>query len=95
MNWKQFLKPDRKKIIVFFVFVFIILLYLLFGPIFPIVGDVLLSIPLFSLMCPVFGSSNSIFCLIQNILVIIIIPLYWYLLSCLIVWLYDKVRKKE
>ena len=92
MNWKGFLKPDKRKIVVLIIILLFISLDILFGHITGIIGDILLKIPFFTLFCPSFGIS-SIFCLIQNIIAIIIIPIYWYLLSCLIVWIYDKIRK--
>ncbi len=46
----------------------------------PLCFPYIISIFLYSLMIP----SPYVFCII-----------YWYLLSCLIVWIYDKVKKKK
>jgi len=87
MSFKQFLKPDWRKILLTFVFILIaitiashlapfggsgkILAYIFLFPI-----DVLLRTPL-EPVAPV-------------------IEILWcYLLSCLIVWIYDKVKKKS
>jgi len=125
MNWKQFLKPDKRKIVVFLILsAFIYLTYfmirkldlyqpqntylaIIFGIIFLLPNFILTSI-LFLItffyanaMTPtefgLFKISNtykiisSAFSIIGWILVII----YWYILSCLIVWIYDKFRKRK
>jgi hypothetical protein len=95
MNWKKFLKPDRRKIVVFVVFIILPVLWI-FNQNIP--TYIFLYIP-FSL-CTIFPGcvigdgelpriNNELF-----ILSFIITYIVWYLFSCLIVWIYDKVNRK-
>ena len=90
MNWKEFLKPDWKKIV---------------GV---VILSALIPIPVSSCFCAGWDCICVIGQSLINILItsphqllygyyfpfIIILILFYYLLSCLIVWIYDKVRKK-
>jgi len=95
MMLKQFLKPDKRKIIVF-----IVLLFLGFLTFFSYIS--LWAGPydlffLFLLFC-LFILYPFIFILgiVDSILTPIILSLiYQYLLSCLMVWIYDKVKNNN
>lgn len=99
MNWKQFLKPDWKKIVVFILF-FSLISYIspfLHDYIFPCVyvgpdscmGE-FYGLPL------IFGVRLLAVFRLDNIIFLITDLIFWYLLSCLIVWIYDKfIKKKE
>ena len=96
MNWKQFLKPNRRKIIVGLLFFVLISL----------------SLPTYSFKAPTYGiplefyyvghNPSSTFCQLPpcpepwfNFPNLLIDLVFWYILSCLIVWIYDKFRKKK
>jgi len=96
MKLKQFLKPDWRKIVVFAI-IFIITYILVYD-----CGDILSSalceargFPMtcwsrhtVSKMPPRMEDVISYFGLITDLII-------WYLLSCLIVWIYDKFRKRK
>lgn len=89
MNWKEFLKPDLRKIVVFII-LFISSSFIYFNTDFYFLGfpmSFYVRTPCFGLTCPgwIWGFS------LQYLLVDLVI---WYLVSCLIVWIYDKVKKK-
>jgi len=74
MNWKEFLKPDWKKILI------AIILFAIDRFIYQyMTGVVLNSNPL---------STSEV--ILNHIFAFIV----FYLISCLIVWIYNKVRKK-
>jgi len=93
MNWKEFLKLDWRKIGLIIYFMLLSLFYqvskdnrIYMG--FPLsyYYKEIFDLPLFDLLPPYLGQ-------------ILIVPLlldiiFWYLLSCLIFWVYDKVKKK-
>jgi len=89
MNWKEFFKPDWRKILIFLVLFILsslasIKIYLCnmmgIGP-----CPIGYGFPL-EFLYPILDFKNLI-----NLLIDII---FWYLLSCLIIWIYDKVKKK-
>ena len=96
MNWKQFLKPDWKKIVIFVVF-FILMYIWAYN-----CGDIRSSalceargFPLIywnyhtiSKMPPKTETNLFYFELIVDLII-------WYLLSCLIAWIYDKLKKPK
>jgi len=90
MNIKQLLKPDWRKIMIFmmlsFVFVYVIRLPLNFEQIWwspDCVGGCHQGVCVDCAPNYTFKPINLIFDLIC-----------WYLLSCLIIWIYDKFKKK-
>jgi len=96
MNFKKFLKPDWRKIVVFLILSIISSFYT--TPYFKVFGSYGLPLTYFTYVpessfcdlepCPKQGF-NVFY---QNLLIDII---FWYILSCLIVWIYDKVKKKK
>jgi len=122
MNWKQFLKPDWRKIMVFVIF--LILTSLTFFCSFTAkISSLITDLSPWDLTCMsyttlFFGSKlePSVLGLLGNVIgslliIINIVPfylvafnnllgtfvwiLYWYLFSCLIIWIYDKFRKRK
>jgi membrane-bound ClpP family serine protease len=97
MNWKEFLKPDWKKIILTIIilsiqFIFLLQVFLPYNFLFMIwiiFGGYLLFI-LNALLC----SSSENLCLLGVIITFILSAIFWYLFSCLIAWVYDKMKKK-
>jgi len=98
MNWKEFLKPDWRKIVVF-VILFILSSFIsaYFNTIYSAIGfcsSIKAGFPLAfnteisGIECGGDSSNFDIFSFILDII-------FWYLLSCLIVWIYDKFRKKK
>ena len=96
MNWKEFLKPDWRKIVI------TVLLFLIIPE--PIVlcidpgGCNWTLIPFGNLLSPLmillFIVSMGGSVTFEPILIILMTLLVSYFLSCLIVWIYDKVKKK-
>jgi len=102
MTLKQFLKPDWRKILIFVIF--LIILYILspftyqpsilfwFNSFFQLEGEIIYKfqkcVPadIFPI-CSGFDYSG--------VSIMIISFLFWYLLFCLMVWIYDKVKKKK
>jgi len=94
MNWKEFLKPDWRKIVLMFIFVMLTSIIKNLGILvrteiidyygfpFPFYGKA----GLFEPPQPYRTFFDPI-ALIGNIIIL-------YLLSCLIVWIYKKVKKK-
>ncbi len=101
MNWKQFLKPDWRKIVIFIFFTFIGLFMLFSGKCWWSNGSTHCFI---SLVGVVFNFLWIILRLLfvelnltENLVYIgfLLSIIYWYLLSCLIVWIYYKLRKPK
>jgi len=95
MNLKKFLKPDLRKIAIFGIFIIYlgILALLLFGS--SLTGLEWLIIASCILVLPA-CLSEGIYFPVPFYLFIIMLTLVWlYLLSCFIVWIYDKYRKKK
>jgi preprotein translocase subunit SecE len=94
MNWKEFLKPDWRKIVLTIILFTIVtgLKWYLFDT---CLGcyNTYFGVPLAFYEKIVWPRENEMTnFLIFNLIVDII---FWYLLSCLIVWIYDKFRKKK
>jgi len=81
MNWKQFLKPDWRKIVL------TILLMILPTIFIKGITSILHSCPVGTINCPPLFDWESFVVMFTISLIIT------YLLSCLIVWIYDKVKK--
>jgi hypothetical protein len=88
MTLKQFLKPDWRKIGLFIIFAFLSPLSFIYGT---CLGARCFIFPWTTLHI-ILNFFMALWFL--GALVIVIMGLYWYLLSCLIVWIYDKVKKK-
>jgi len=98
MSWKKFLKPDWRKAVIFLILTILSSIYQ------RNIGVGELFIPSRGLPLPVYmcaeGFSDIILLtplmmpceIIYPFLIINLIM--WYLLACLIVWIYDKVKKK-
>jgi len=96
MNWKQFLKPNWRKILIFVILIFLSSFFIWnFLPVewmgigFPI--------PFYEMQwgAPAFGISQQPVETSINSIGLIADIIFWYLMSCLIVWFYDKFRKKS
>jgi hypothetical protein len=93
MNIKHFLKPDWRKIVIFVV---------LFIAIFLIGYYKYLTLDSWTFGIPFEFSSgygpcpypNVIECNKNNFIFLVLDIIIWYILSCLIIWVYDKFRKK-
>ena len=102
MNWKEFLKPDWRKVVI----TIVLLLFGIFGSSFIPLSVELpgRSVPVFfiillwpSLIFTCVPTKGGIICRLYGIDIYIgyfITILYLYLLSCLIVWIYNKHLKK-
>ena len=113
MNFRVFLKPDWRKIVIFLVLLLFLFYFELNRPIVKCIGgDIckkycLLGIPEplppvtktyvkdTSACCCYFKFDNLEFYNISPLLYWIIYTIFLYLLSCLIVWIYDKFKKRK
>ena len=96
MKWKEFLKPTVKKIILFAILMGG-LNYLIISTTVVVDARILVGIPLgfwpigSFMRWPNAPAPPTVgFSLINFIIDII----FWYVLSCLIIWIYDKSKKK-
>lgn len=98
MNWKEFLKPNGRKIIVFVILILICFFSLSFlvlvdlfgmGGVSPyLMAWVIVNWPL------VLGSLVTGKVIVGLLPIFIIMDIFWfYSLSCIIIWLYDKIKK--
>jgi len=111
MNWKEFLKPERRKLIIVFIAIFSSLAFLIASnfvhvpaspledTIFKIIVTInsIFYIPLIPFI-PIFqylaNTSNlNLGGTYGNILYLIVEGVSWYFISCLIIWIYNKVKK--
>ena len=88
-GWKHFLKLDRKKIVTFIVIIILGFLYRTppYSSLMILTYIINLAF-MFILYTDFFNTDILIF------IGLILIFLYWYLLSCLMTWIYDKLKKK-
>ena len=117
IDWKEFLKPDKRKVLVFLAIPVIMItgafvignmdstssLELALGTFFGIIIFVgIFSIGIFSAIFKVLGTNpysneatgSVIETIDQSISFLSIIP-WWYILSCTIVFIYDKLKSKK
>ena len=99
MTLKQSLKPDWRKIVIFVV-LSVIFLYLFNNAV--TIGELYYPVKGFPL--PYYynrsGGMLSSGVLVDyipnfNLLNFILDLIFWYLLSCLVIWIYDKFRKRK
>lgn len=98
MNWKEFLKPDFKRIVVF------IIIFIIFSFI-----PIWTTIRCFTWECMPGPTTSSFFDSLESmknkeffdfryftpwIILFFVSLILSYILSCFIVWVYDKVKKK-
>ncbi|OGI12698.1 hypothetical protein A3K64_03950 [Candidatus Micrarchaeota archaeon RBG_16_36_9] len=96
MTVKQFLKPDWRKIVLFVILSSIFSYLYLYCVMTVCEPSIIFLFFITSLLydyliMPVF----LYFWQIGLFIIIFITLFYWYFLSCLIVWIYNKVKKKK
>jgi len=89
VNWKEFLKPDKKKIILMIIFLLATFFFsnVCMGP-----GGIAYNL----ILAPfyIYNKGTGIYSLCTwNFIPLLLSFIYWYLLSCLIVWIYKKIKK--
>jgi len=100
MDWKEFLKPTKKKIAILIVIIILCFLYRTPPYSALMIFTYILNLPFFlvdsiSKIFNIFGNLPSEkFEILLIIIFLILIFFYWYLLSCLISWIYNKLKKK-
>jgi len=95
MNVKQFLKPDWRKVFIIAI-IFIVLIYLSFTPFLgssPIFTQTLGVIIFLFLAFPIVFLNFLKLGIFAFLFGFILSILFWYLITCLIFWIYDKFRK--
>jgi len=108
MNWKEFLRPTKEKIIIVFA-IFLILYalnltypYIILSSFYRILtlGKIEVIGNFFIVLNYIINPSYPAFqyISISNFVIDLanlpLLLLYWYLLSCAIVWIFEKVKKK-
>ena len=100
MNWKKFLEPDFKKLIVFFIIEFITIVVSVI-PAIPLLLEALIP---FNFIISSFTNLTNVnptdFSSIKYVSIILglirFLELVWhYVISCFIIWIYSKIRKKK
>jgi ABC-type multidrug transport system permease subunit len=100
MNWRKFLEPDFTKLIVFFAIEFITVIITVI-PALPLLPEILIP---FNFIISSFINLTNVnptdFSSIQYASVILglirFLDLVWhYLISCFIIWVYTRVKKKK
>ena len=102
MNLKQFLKPDWRKIVMFIVLLIIFLVIYKYK-LSLMTGELPFSFPVKGLPLPIYiGCPEKMECPERTegfeklLKVFLIIDLFfWYFISCFIIWIYKKVKKKS
>jgi hypothetical protein len=101
MSWKQFLKPDRRKIIFFIIFSIYDVYFYFTGacPMGNIISNCAKIADMFTLIyiTPVylvnlFYPPHDLF---SAFYLLFLAFAYHYIISCLIVWIYDKYKKRK
>jgi heme/copper-type cytochrome/quinol oxidase subunit 4 len=101
MTLKQFLKPDWRKIVVFVLISFSSITLTIFlnlkrssinGP--PLITGTKIGYPIFLDVTYKTEMENEITTYEWNFINLIFNIIIWYLLSCFIIWVYDKLKKK-
>lgn len=93
MTLKQFLKPDWRKIVLFVIVLFLLTFFLgiKFSAIPEIESIIEIGYPPFLTIIEGFLGNKTYKWNFTNLIFNIVI---WYLLSCVIIWIYDKIKKK-
>ena len=82
MNWKEFLKPDWRKVIIFIIGeIFILSIYYSYA-----------NYVMIAISTPI--QETFITWIVPFLIFVLPVSLIWYLLSCLIIWIYDKRKRK-
>ena len=84
MTLKQFLKPDWRKIVIFVV---LFIFSSFFLPVPSAISQNYMGLP-FSYLKGYYGEYSEF-----DVVSLLLDLIFYYLLSCLIVWIYDKFRK--
>jgi len=95
MSSKQFLKPEWKKIAVFIVLLIIFLVIYKYK--LPLMrGELPYPFPAKGLPLPIYIKGSEEMEGSEKLLKVFLIIdfIFWYLISCLIIWIYDKLTKK-
>jgi len=91
MNWKEFLKPDWRKLIITIIIGFIgFLSYIIMTRYIHII-QLILFLPIFFIVS-IIPEEIFIPLFILNSLWLLSIP-YWYLISCFMIWIYNEKKK--
>jgi len=96
MNWKQFLKPNWKKIVIFLIIAYLGSAFIFSGYGEHIEFIKIIPTPLYWIL---FFTFDIMFLILVSFirngeLCLFLSIFYWYLLSCLILWIYDTYFKK-
>lgn len=95
---KQFLKPNRKKVIIFIIIFILLVVFREFFESNIFFLNQLIRAPFLFLTFPfyflILSASQSALLAIIGLIIGISGLIFWYFISCLIVWIYEKFKKK-
>ena len=93
MNWKKFLKPDWRKIVIFVILMIIPIPIPLYASCkcFPAPCNCPTELMFYPIIIMILLGAISI----SSLLLLLVDMIVSYLLSCLIVWIYDKIKVKK
>ena len=97
MNWKEFLKLDKRKILFTAIFT-IVAIFIIFVCVAPAPSNracypiLIILVPMILLPTSLFTSDYAP---IIYLLFYFFVIVYWYLLSCIIAFIYNESRKKK
>lgn len=97
MNIKQFLKPDKKRIVLVIIFLGLSLLYLTTEPVLDtIVNDLGGPLHYLKISKEMIGTNDTSPPVFEFFYINLLIDIiFWYLISCFIILIYDKLKKKK
>ena len=102
MKWKEFLKPDKERIVLFVVALFFLSIFFRFSPMGNTLGykpslldEILVKLWVVAFLINLLP--GTIFWPFYNnpVIFIILFIIFWYLISCSIVWVFDHRRKEK
>jgi len=102
MNIKQFLKPNRKKVVIFII---ILILLIIFRGFFNSLFDIpilkyLIRAPFLLLTFPFYfigysSPGQPSFLAISGLIIGIVGLIFWWIITCLLFHFYDKLKKRS
>jgi len=96
MKWKEFIKPNRKNIIISILFPLIIFLFFMSSMIFYEIPDEIMTYFLGPVLIIILWPLFLVWKLSPNyVLGYILLVIYWYLFSCLLVWVCNRLKKNR
>jgi hypothetical protein len=98
MSWKEFFKPSLNKLFLFLIisnYAILSILFLFRPEADNSFLDIFDTLAIF-LSLPFFFAKNNVGYFGLNLIFYMLLTLfYWYLISCFVVWVYERLKKKK